>query len=133
MMCLNDRITKSELRIDRTSFHHWHLLPNRYEKRMTPNEKFTDELIHQLVRTAVDLNRETTYVKGIAEIASETEILGSILAGYFKKSGRKIAETAYAALDEAGLALEALAFAELWRRSNPEQNDLWATEDDDLN
>lgn len=89
-------------------------------------------MVNQLVRTAVDLKRETSFVKGIAEIASETQILGIILAQYFKNSGRKIAETAYAAFDKAGLTVEALAFSELWRRSNPEQNDLWATGDDDL-
>ncbi len=97
---------------------------------MASNEKFSDDLVNQLVRTAIDLKRETTFVKGIAEIASETQILGAILAEFLKKSGRKIAETAYAALDAAGLTVEALAFSELWRRGNPEQNDLWATEED---
>ncbi|SRR5579875_543144 len=100
---------------------------------MTSSEKFSDDLVNQLVKTAVDLKRETGFVKGVAEIASETQILGTILAKYLQKSGRKIAETAYAAFDAAELTVEALAFAELWRRSNPEQNDLWATEDDDLN
>lgn len=102
-------------------------------KQGVDDEKFSDNLINQLVRTAIDLKRETTFVEGAAEVASETAILGSILARYLKKSGRKIAETAYWAFDAAELTVEALAFSELWRRSNPEQNDLWATEDDGLN
>ncbi|MDE1763894.1 MAG: hypothetical protein KGH88_06585 [Thaumarchaeota archaeon] len=97
---------------------------------MTPDEKLADQIVSMLVRTAIDLKRETSFVPEAAEIASESEILGQILVQYFKMSGRKIAETAYAALDEAGLAVEALAFSELWRKMNPDQNDLWATEED---
>lgn len=89
-----------------------HAAKRVYAKDMTSNEKFTDDLIHQLVRTAVDLRREAGFVKGIAEIPSETTILGTILARYFKNSGRKIAETAYAALDAAGLTVDALAFSD---------------------
>ncbi len=100
---------------------------------MKPDEKLVDQIVSMLVRTAIDLKREAEFVPEASEIASESEILGKILALYFKKSGRKIAEMAYAALDEAGLTVEALALSELWRRSNPEQNDLWATEEDDLN
>lgn len=98
---------------------------------MSSSEKFSNDLVNQLVRTAIDLKRETSFVEGFSDIASEPEILGSILAGYFKNSGRKIAETAYAALEEAGMTPEALAFSELWRRSNPDQNDLWATGEGD--
>lgn len=100
---------------------------------MTSKEEFTDDLINQLVRTAVDLKRETGFEVGAVTVDSETAILGSILAGYFKNSGRKLAETTYAAFDKAGFTVEALAFSELWRRGHPEQDDLWATEDDDLN
>ena len=99
---------------------------------MTPNEKFSDDLVHHLVHAAIVLKRESAFTSGAAEIGSNSEILGTILATYFENSGRKIAETAYAALDAAGLTVEALAFSELWRRSNPEQNDLWANEDHDL-
>lgn len=100
---------------------------------MAPDEKFSDELVHQLVRTAIDLKRQASFVPESAEIASETEVLGRVLARYLKKSGRKIAETAYAALDEAGLAVEALAVSELWRKMNPDQDDLWSTGDGDGN
>lgn len=99
---------------------------------MASNKKFTDDLIHQLVRTAIVLKLENTFTPAVAEVLSESEILGSILAQYYKKSGRKIAEIAYAAFDKAGLTVEALAFSKLWRRSNPDQNDLCATEKDDL-
>lgn len=95
------------------------------------SEKFSNDLINQLVRTAIDLKRQTSFVEGIADIASETEILGSILACYLENSGRKVAETAYAALEEAGLTVEALAFSELWRRSKPDETDLWSTRDGD--
>lgn len=100
---------------------------------MPSNEQFTDDLIRQLVRTTIVLKLESSFTPAAAEVVAESEILGSVIAKYFKNAGRKIAETAYAAFDAAGLTVEALAFAELWRRSNPEQNDLWATEDDDLN
>ena len=100
---------------------------------MTSKEEFTDDLINQLVRTAIDLKREACFVEGAAEVSSETVILGSVLAVYLKSPGRRSAETVYAALDMAGLTVEALAFSELWRRSYPEENDLWAAEDDDLN
>lgn len=99
---------------------------------MAPNKNVVDQIILQLVRTAVDLKRGTGFVPESAELASETEILGAILAQYLEKSGRAIAETAYAALDKSGLTVEALGLAELWRRMNPEQNDLWAPEEDDL-
>lgn len=100
---------------------------------MSSNEKLADQIISHLLRTSIDLKRETIFVPESADIASESEILGSIIAQYFKNVGRKIAETAYAAFDAAGLTVEALAFAELWRRSNPEQDDLWTTENEDLN
>ncbi|MDE1862726.1 MAG: hypothetical protein KGI33_07430 [Thaumarchaeota archaeon] len=100
---------------------------------MTSKEEFTDDLIAQLVRTAIDLRRETGFEEGAAVVSSETVILGSILAMYFKKCGRRIAETSYAALDSADLTVEALAFSELWRRVHPGEGDLWETEEDDLN
>lgn len=99
---------------------------------MASNEKFTDELVRQLVRTAIVLKLESTFTPAAAEVVAESEILGSIIAQYFKNAGRKIAEMAYAAFDAAGLTVEALAFSELWRRSHPEQNDLWTTGEDDL-
>lgn len=97
------------------------------------DEELADQVVSMLVRTAIDLKRETGFVQESAELAAETEILGQVIARYFHGSGRKIAETAYAALDKAGLAVEALAFAELWRRGNPDQDDLWAPEEDGLN
>ncbi len=99
---------------------------------MPPRENFTNDLVNQLVHAAIVLKRESSFVEGGAKVASETEILGWIISHYFKKSGRKIAETAYAALDDAGL-VEALAFSEFWRKMNPDQNDLWATGEDDPN
>ncbi|MDE1862248.1 MAG: hypothetical protein KGI33_04980 [Thaumarchaeota archaeon] len=96
-------------------------------------EEFADDLISQLVRTAIDLKREACFEEGAAEVASETLILGSILAMYLKKCGRKIAETSYAVLDSAGLTVESLAFSELWCRIHLEQDDLWETDEDDLN
>lgn len=99
---------------------------------MNSSERFSDDLIRQLLRSAIILKIENSSTRGAAEVIAESEILGSIIAQYFKNAGRKIAETAYAAFDASGLTVEALAFSELWRRSNPGQNDLWSTEEDDL-
>ncbi|MDE1863604.1 MAG: hypothetical protein KGI33_11935 [Thaumarchaeota archaeon] len=100
---------------------------------MTSGERFADDLVRQLVRAAIVLKIESSFAPEVAEVTAESEILGSIVAKYFRNAGRKIAETAYAAFDDAGLTVEALAFSELWRRSHPEQDDLWETEDDGLN
>ena len=100
---------------------------------MSTKDEFTDDLIAKLIRTAIDLRREASFEEGAAQVASETGILGSILAMYFKKCGRKIAETSYAALDASGLTVEALAFSELWCRARSGEDDLWETEGDDLN
>lgn len=98
---------------------------------MAPAERFVDYLARDLVRTAIVLKQESAHAAGVAEAVSESETLGAIVAHY-ENSGRKIAETAYAALDAAGLAVEALALSELWRQGNADQNDLWSTEEDDL-
>lgn len=77
---------------------------------MASNEKFTDDLIHQLVCTAIVLKLENNFTPAVAEVLSESKMLGSIIAQYFKNTGRRIAETAYATFDAAGLTVEHLPF-----------------------
>ncbi|MGI0062711.1 MAG: hypothetical protein ACREBA_09705, partial [Nitrosotalea sp.] len=68
---------------------------------MESDEKAVDQIIRQLVKTVIELKREIAFVPEYAQKAAESEILGIILAQYFRWSGRQVAETAFAGLEEA--------------------------------
>lgn len=97
---------------------------------MAPNETI-DQLVLQLVRTAATLRREADFVPGSADVPTESELLGGILAQYFAGSPRKLGEAIYAALEWADLNAEALGFNAIWRTANPGQADLWVPEEDE--
>ena len=97
---------------------------------MAPNETI-DQLVLQLVRTAAALRREADFVSGSADVPTESELLGGILAQYFEGSPRRLGEAVYAALERADLNAEALGFNGIWRTANPQQRDLWIPEEDE--
>ena len=84
-----------------------------------------DDKIRQLLRAAIDIKREKGFAIEFDEIEPETRVLGIILAIYLERSPRKIAEAAYAALEEAGLYAESLGLNIVWNATNPGQEDLW--------
>lgn len=97
---------------------------------MESDEKTVDQVIRQLVKTAIELKREVAFVPEYAQKARESEILGIIVAQYFKWSGRQVAETAYAGLEEANFHTESHKFNEIWREGKPSENNLWMSEED---
>ncbi len=97
---------------------------------MESDEKTVDQIISQLVKTAIELKREVAFVPEYAQKARESEILGIIVAQYFKWSGRKVAEAAYAGLEEANFHTESHRFNEIWQANNPGEPDLWINEEE---
>ncbi|MGI0060911.1 MAG: hypothetical protein ACREBA_00490 [Nitrosotalea sp.] len=97
---------------------------------MESDEKAVDQVIRQLVKTVIELKREIAFVPEYAQKARESEILGIILAQYFRWSGRQVAETAYAGLEEANFHKESHRFNEIWQANNPDQADLWINEEE---
>lgn len=97
---------------------------------MQSKEKTIDETIKELVKKAIELKREVAFVPEYAQKASESEILGIIVAQYFRWSGREVAEVTYAGLEEANFHTESAKFNEIWHEKNPSEADLWITEED---
>lgn len=97
---------------------------------MQSKQKTIDETIKELVKKAIELKREIAFVPEYAQKASESEILGIIAAQYFRWSGRQVAELAYAGLEEANFHTESHRFNEIWCANNPDQDDLWITEEE---
>lgn len=93
------------------------------------SKKLVDQIVWQLVRTAIDIKRETGPAHLLQEAESDSEILGGIVAMYLR-SQRKVAEAAFSALEEAGLHIESLGLDDTWRLRHPGQDYLWITEED---
>lgn len=87
--------------------------------------KTENDMVRQLLRTAIDIKREKGFALEFDKMESETRVLGKILAQYLDGAPRKIAEAAYAALEEAGLHAESLGLNIVWNATNPGQDDLW--------
>ncbi len=83
-----------------------------------------------LIKTAIDLKISEGLAEEYSGTESETRVLGIILARYLDGSARKIAEVAYAAMEEAGLYAESLGLNIVWNATNPGQEDLWIPQGD---
>jgi hypothetical protein len=94
---------------------------------MQSKEKTIDETIEELVKKAIELKRSIAFVPEYAQKATESEIMGIIIAQHFKWSGRQVAEVAYAGLEDANFHTESGKFNEIWQENNPGQSDLWIT------
>lgn len=104
-------------------------IPKVLQDNMEQGKKLADQIVWQLVRTAIDIKRETGPACIFQETESDSEILGSIVAMYLR-SQRKVAEAAFSALEEAGLHIESLGLDDTWRLRHPGQDYLWVTEED---
>ena len=92
---------------------------------MKKDRMAVEALVRSLVQTAVELRMEEGLGEEYSGAESETRVLGIILARYLDGSARKIAEAAYAALEDAGLYAESLGLNIVWNATNPGQDDLW--------
>lgn len=110
-------------------FQYQALISTKEVDDMQSKEKTIDETIEELVKKAIELKREIAFVPEYAQKASESEILGIIVAQHFKWSGRQVAEVAYAGLEEANFHTESHRFNEIWHERNPGQDDLWICEE----
>ena len=96
---------------------------------MRPDAGLTDHLVDEMLRTAIGLKRGSALDPRYSDITPESRVAGKILAR-FLGTERKVAEAAYAALEEAGLQAEALGFNAIWHAANPGQEDLWVNQDE---
>jgi hypothetical protein len=110
-------------------FQYQALISTKEVDDMQSKEKTIDETIKELVKKAIELKRSIAFVPEYAQKASESEILGIIVAQHFKWSGRQVAEVAYAGLEEANFHTESHRFNEIWQANNPDQTDLWICEE----
>ncbi len=90
-------------------------------------EERTNNAVNALIGKAIELERKTAFTPEYAAKASDSEVMGIIIAHHFKWSGRSVAETTFAGLEDSNFHAESKLFNEMWKKNNPGESDLWIT------